>query len=97
MEYPVRKFLGKRIENPELIVSLIEPFCNFSDNVFPLESLRCTFVDVPLQPNGYDCGIYLLHYAELFMKNPSFILQKTYEEVKDVVWFDKKMVEYKRK
>lgn len=23
---------------------------------------------VPHQPNGYDCGIFVLHYVELFLK-----------------------------
>ncbi|PBK58172.1 hypothetical protein ARMSODRAFT_1028473 [Armillaria solidipes] len=28
-------------------------------------------VSVPAQPNIYDCGIYLLHFAATFMSNPS--------------------------
>ena len=38
-------------------------------------------VQVPHQPNYCDCGIYLLHFAKTFMKNPqlsSDIIRKVY-------------------
>ena len=28
------------------------------------------FLQVPRQPNYTDCGLYLLHFAELFMQDP---------------------------
>ncbi|GAA6048740.1 hypothetical protein JCM3770_003937 [Rhodotorula araucariae] len=34
-----------------------------------------TRVDVPLQPNSCDCGLYLLHFVETFFKNPLFHLE----------------------
>ena len=52
--------------------------------------IECYNPDVPKQKNTYDCGIFLLMYAEIFLYNPSYFLQlvsKKYkvEENKDVV------------
>ncbi|ORX61117.1 cysteine proteinase [Piromyces finnis] len=33
------------------------------------------FAKVPLQSNYYDCGIYLLHYMEVFMNDPDLYLK----------------------
>ena len=35
-----------------------------------------TIIQVPHQPNYCDCGIYLLHFAKTFMKDP-----KLYSEI----------------
>ena len=35
-----------------------------------LECLPWFAPKVPLQPNGSDCGIYLLHFAEKFLRSP---------------------------
>ncbi len=32
---------------------------------------KLTIVQVPQQRNSYDCGIFLLHFAEIFMSEPS--------------------------
>ena len=37
---------------------------------------------VPGQQNTYDCGIYLLAYAELFFRNPEFVLNRLNLKVK---------------
>ena len=37
----------------------------FDDKSFPHYD-----VDVPQQPNDYDCGVYILHFAELFCREP---------------------------
>ena len=37
--------------------------------------IECYNPDVPKQDNTYDCGIFLLMYAELFLYNPTFFLQ----------------------
>ena len=55
--------------------------------------IECYNPDVPKQKNTYDCGIFLLMYAEIFLYNPSYFLQlvsKKYkvEENKDVVGVD---------
>ena len=36
-----------------------------------------TFVKVPTQPNFCDCGVYLLHLAQTFMKDPQHYFQRT--------------------
>ena len=41
-------------------------------NYFKIE---CYNPDVPKQNNTYDCGIYLLMYAEFFLYNPTYFLQ----------------------
>ncbi len=52
----------------------------------------------PKQPNSYDCGIYLLMYAELFLYDPSYLL-KSFESEKCYVhcWFSDKFTCNKRK
>ena len=37
--------------------------------------IECYNPDVPKQDNTYDCGIFLLMYAELFLYNPTYFLQ----------------------
>ena len=39
------------------------------------DKIECYNPDVPKQKNTYDCGIFLLMYAEIFLYNPSFFLQ----------------------
>lgn len=34
-------------------------------------SLTCRPPQVPMQPNFYDCGLYVLHFVETFMSNTS--------------------------
>ena len=36
-----------------------------------------TFAKVPTQPNFCDCGVYLLHLAQTFMKDPQHYFQMT--------------------
>ena len=31
-------------------------------------------IQVPLQPNAYDCGIYVLHFIEMFLQQPEKIM-----------------------
>ena len=51
----------------------------------------------PKQPNSYDCGIYLLIYAELFLYEPEFLLKSFRDKQKTVLnWFSPKFVENKR-
>ena len=37
--------------------------------LFPVPAIK-PGTQVPLQPNSYDCGIYLLHFVETFMNDP---------------------------
>ena len=51
-------------------------------------------MDVPLQPNECDCGIYLLHYVELIFQNTSHYLGNDIPDVSQ--WFVSKDVNQKR-
>lgn len=97
MEYSVRNMIGKKQSTPEEVVKMVMPFYrNLSEIEFPLQKARIHFVDVPIQQNSYDCGIYLLQYVELFLHNPNFILNKTFQNLEDVEWFSYEMVQFKR-
>ena len=44
--------------------------------------IECYNVDVPKQNNSYDCGIFVLMYAEMFFYNPEYFLQNTSKKYK---------------
>lgn len=50
-------------------LGVTSPAVNYSD-VFQRENLPLLSVQVPMQNNSCDCGVFLLHYAELFCKDP---------------------------
>ena len=39
------------------------------------QKIQCYIPDVPKQDNSFDCGIFLLMYAELFLFNPTYFLK----------------------
>jgi Ulp1 family protease len=41
------------------------------------KEMKVTYVKVPSQDNGYDCGVYLLQFFEDFMKNSETFLDKS--------------------
>ena len=43
--------------------------CNFTEEEMPVKYPR-----VPRQPNGTDCGLYLLHFVEMFFQRLVYIL-----------------------
>jgi len=48
---------------------------------------------LPLQENVYDCGVYLLHYAELFLKSTEISIFRN----KDLsTWFNASVITSKR-
>jgi Ulp1 family protease len=51
---------------------------------------------VPMQNNHHDCGIYLLTYAELILKDFDVIVQKVRDDKLDK-WFDDSLIKDKRK
>ena len=54
----------------------------FDDKSFPQFD-----VEVPEQPNDYDCGVYILHFAELFCREP-------WPNLTDIMrerWFEQRM------
>merc|ERR550539_2105649 len=50
---------------------------------------------VPLQPNSCDCGIYLLHYAQLIFKEPSVVLENSLPNLSQ--WFEQEDIDNKRR
>ena len=44
--------------------------------------IECYNVDVPKQNNSYDCGIFVLMYAEMFLYNPDYFLKNTSKKYK---------------
>ena len=54
------------------------------------EKMKEIVLDVPQQPNSYDCGLFLLEYVERFQKNPAeLVLQPSKSHLG---WFDPKQV-----
>ncbi len=51
----------------------VQPF-----NPFTKESMISACLDVPQQNNSYDCGIFVLQYAEYFMIVSNFFFYKIF-------------------
>ena len=50
--------------------------CNISNFFLKnFQKIQCYIPDVPKQDNSFDCGIYLLMYAELFLYDPIYFLK----------------------
>ncbi|XP_063069671.1 uncharacterized protein LOC134460953 [Engraulis encrasicolus] len=64
-----------------------------SSGVFNWETMESSSCTLPLQDNSSDCGLYLLHYAETFLKDPvvHFELPLSLEN-----WFPRQQVRRKR-
>ena len=50
---------------------------------FDKETVRGFSPKVPQQPNFYDCGPFVLHYAEMFFRKPVKQFTKQYFQVID--------------
>ncbi|KAA1479128.1 cysteine proteinase [Dentipellis sp. KUC8613] len=60
---------GGELTNLELLcLFLILPELDLKER--DIRGLRCHLVEVPRQPNTYDCGVYLLHFVKTFMRDP---------------------------
>lgn len=56
-------------------------------NLIDIESLiKSCSPKVPMQNNTFDCGIYVLIFAELFFKNPKFVLCRINVEVIQIIF-----------
>lgn len=63
----------RKMENSFLCKGNME----FNEIITEIESkMKAYYPKVPNQNNTYDCGIYLLTYAELFFNNPDYILSQ---------------------
>ena len=54
--------------NEKSIVAFRRDAVKPSTNPFTKDSMISACLDVPQQNNSYDCGIFVLQYAEYFMK-----------------------------
>lgn len=63
VEYQVKR--GTPVENSKASMAdnLVDP-CN----LFSKKTMISACLDVPQQNNSYDCGVFVLQYAEYFMK-----------------------------
>ncbi len=73
----IKRFLvmeyHRKMENSFLCKGNME----FNEIITEIESkMKAYYPKVPNQNNTYDCGIYLLTYAELFFNNPDYILSQ---------------------
>ena len=62
-EYAVKNNIT---QDDDKIINFIQKNNNFISEFTP---------QVPKQPNTFDCGIFLLAYAELFLLEPNYILE----------------------
>lgn len=75
----VKRFLIMEYRRNEIMKDFIQNI----ENINEVESrIKTFFPNVPVQNNTYDCGIYLLTYAELFFKRPKFIISRLNYKVK---------------
>ena len=62
------------------------------------EKVKIYYPVVPCQRNFYDCGIYLLMYAELFLYDPDYLYNKANQDDTDLKdWFNYDLIKDKRK
>jgi hypothetical protein len=62
------------------------------------EKVRIYYPIVPSQTNFYDCGIYLLMYAQLFLHDPEYLYTKATQDNPDLKeWFNYDLIKDKRK
>lgn len=90
VEYQVKR--GTPVENSKASMAdnLVDP-CN----LFSKKTMISACLDVPQQNNSYDCGVFVLQYAEYFMKNP--FLDYNIRNIKLSGWFPSYIAGRKRK
>ena len=63
------------------------PSVSMNDYNEKISNIQKVRPEVPMQPNGTDCGVFMLHYIEKFLTNPSYLE----EHIKDMNmkdWFN---------
>jgi hypothetical protein len=80
----IRDYLGQRYKQE-----------TGKDIAFDGKSIRGKSPKLPTQPNGYDCGVYLLHYVEMFINKQD--KDEFYEKTSFKDWFDYSDIKLKRK
>jgi hypothetical protein len=80
----IRDYLGQRYKQE-----------TGKDIAFDGKSIPGRSPKLPIQPNGYDCGVYLLHYVEMFINKSD--KDEFYEKTSFKDWFDYSDIKLKRK
>ena len=60
------------------------------------DSIITRYINVPIQKNSADCGIFLLNYAHMFFQNPMVVAQQIEERASFQNWFNPKEMKYSR-
>ncbi|KAI9565273.1 hypothetical protein GHT06_009058 [Daphnia sinensis] len=90
VEYQVKR--GTPVENSKASATdNVVDACN----LFSKKTMISACLDVPQQNNSYDCGVFVLQYAEYFMKNP--FLDYNIPNIKLSSWFPSHIAGRKRK
>jgi len=58
--------------------------------------MKCHQPIVQKQNNSYDCGLYMLQYAEMFLTDEKYILENLSSDINKLLWFPKTLVSDKR-
>eukprot|EP01083_Nonionella_stella_P285791 972851_1 len=66
----LREYLTAEFEHKANLHPKYRPFSEGAKKVFTKANLPGHCAKVPIQNNSHDCGVYLLHYAELFCGEP---------------------------
>ncbi|RUS27948.1 hypothetical protein BC938DRAFT_482535, partial [Jimgerdemannia flammicorona] len=62
------------------ILVYLETLAEGSSQISNIRTIEVIIAKVPQQKNGFDCGIFLLYFAEIFLSDPEYyctILQKS--------------------
>ncbi|KAJ3045202.1 hypothetical protein HDV00_011072 [Rhizophlyctis rosea] len=63
----------------------------------PSKAIKYKSAEPPTQDNWCDCGVFLLHYVEIFLQDPEKYLQLIFRKrTEESSWFDKTDVGRKR-
>ncbi|KAI9251387.1 hypothetical protein BDA99DRAFT_521709 [Phascolomyces articulosus] len=79
----------KRLRSANRVIKYLSSAAEDRLGIDPQRFKKPVYVqaNVPLQPNAYDCGIYVLHFIEKFLQQPEeLIAVLTEKELDDNVW-----------
>ena len=69
---------------------IYNPKCDMTEFFLKnFQKIQCYIPDVPKQDNSFDCGIFLIMYAELFLFNPNYFLRNSSKKYKALYYNEK--------
>ncbi|KAI7853117.1 hypothetical protein BDC45DRAFT_156364 [Circinella umbellata] len=86
----------KRTKSASRVIKYLNSAAHDRLGIDPKQFIKPVYVqaNVPLQPNAYDCGIYVLHFIEMFLQQPEKIMSiLTAKDLDDTVWRSAKIAE----